>query len=72
MKIFLTGASGFIGTATARMLLKQGHTVYAMSRSEASDKTIAATGAIPIRCQLNEVAIEHLQQSDIVIHAAAH
>jgi nucleoside-diphosphate-sugar epimerase len=71
MKIFLTGASGFIGTATARMLLKQGHTVYAMSRSEASDKAIDATGSIPIRCQLNEVTIEHLQQSEIVIHAAA-
>lgn len=71
MKIFLTGASGFIGTATAKMLLKQGHIVHAMSRSEASDKAIIATGAIPIRCQLNEVSIEHLQQCDIVIHAAA-
>lgn len=71
MKIFLTGASGFIGTATARMLVKQGHTVYAMSRSEVSDKAIVATGAIPVRCQLNKVTIEHLQQSDIVIHAAA-
>lgn len=71
MKIFLTGASGFIGTATTRMLLKQGHVVYAMSRSEASDKAIESTGAIPIRCQLNEVSIEQLQQSEIVIHAAA-
>ena len=71
MKIFLTGASGFIGTATTRMLLKQGHVVYAMSRSEASDKAIVSTGAIPIRCQLNEVTIEHLHKSDIVIHAAA-
>lgn len=71
MKVFLTGASGFIGTATARMLVKQGHTVYAMSRSEATDKTIAVTGAIPVRTALNEVTVEDLHQSDIVIHAAA-
>lgn len=71
MKVFLTGASGFIGLATARMLVQQGHTVYAMSRTAATDTTIAAMGAIPIRTALNEVTVEVLHQSDIVIHAAA-
>ncbi len=34
MKIFLTGASGFVGSHTARVLLNQGHTVYALVRPD--------------------------------------
>lgn len=71
MHIFVTGASGFVGGAAARALVKQGHRVSAMSRSEASDAKIAATGATPIRSDLEQIDSTDLAGVDAVIHAAA-
>ena len=51
MRIFLTGASGFIGGAIARALTSE-HEVLAMSRSEKSDHAVKEVGAEPIRCDL--------------------
>ena len=45
MRVFVTGASGFIGRATVPELIKAGHTVVGLSRSPANDKVIAAMGA---------------------------
>ncbi len=71
MKIFITGASGFVGGAAARHLAKD-HQVFAMSRSEESDAKIRETGAVPIRSSLNNVTTDHLSGCDAVIHAAAY
>ncbi len=71
MKIFITGASGFVGGAAARHLAAQGHEIIAMSRSESSDAKINALGATPVRCDLENVAAEHMQGADAVIHSAA-
>lgn len=71
MRIFVTGASGFVGGAAIRHLTGRGHTIAAMSRSEKSDTAIAAAGATPVRCDLQTVAAEHIKGADIVIHAAA-
>jgi nucleoside-diphosphate-sugar epimerase len=71
MHIFITGASGFVGGAAARLLLSKGHKVSAMSRSEKSDAAILALGAEPVRCDLDTIAATQMHGIDVVIHAAA-
>jgi nucleoside-diphosphate-sugar epimerase len=71
MNIFITGASGFVGGAAARLFLANGHKVSAMSRSEKSDTTIVALGAEPVRCDLDTIKATQMQGIDVVIHAAA-
>jgi nucleoside-diphosphate-sugar epimerase len=44
MKVFLTGGSGYIGSAVALALKKAGHDVLALVRSEAKGKTLKAAG----------------------------
>lgn len=70
--IFVTGASGFLGGAAVRKLVKAGHTVRAMSRSARSDAAISALGAEPVRCDLESVRAQHLAGCDTVLHCAAY
>lgn len=71
MRIFVTGASGFVGGAAVRRFVSDGHDVRAMSRSEKSDAVIRALGAEPVRCDLETVRAEHLTGAEAVVHAAA-
>jgi nucleoside-diphosphate-sugar epimerase len=71
MRIFVTGASGFVGGAATRSLIAAGHSVLAMSRSEESDAKIRALGAEPVRCDLENVVGPHLAGADVVLHCAA-
>ncbi len=72
MKIFVTGASGFVGGAVAEAAVKRGDEVVAMSRSERSDDKIRALGAEPVRCSLDDISSEHMKGCDAVVHAAAY
>ncbi|KOS05768.1 3-beta hydroxysteroid dehydrogenase [Flavobacterium akiainvivens] len=70
MKVFITGATGFIGTAVVQELLANGHHVLGLSRSQESTNKLIAAGAEVHRGDLND--FESLKagaaDSDAVIH----
>ena len=71
MRIFITGASGFVGGAATKALVATGHQVLAMSRSERSDALIRGQGGAPVRCDLENVTSAHIGGADVVLHCAA-
>ncbi len=71
MKLFITGASGFVGGAFVKTFAAT-HQITAMSRSEKSDAAIRALGATPMRASLGEVKTEQLKDFDAVVHCAAY
>ncbi|CAL9430044.1 2-alkyl-3-oxoalkanoate reductase [Streptomyces sp. enrichment culture] len=54
MRVFVTGASGWIGSAVLPELIGAGHHVLGLARSDASAATVAATGADVLRGDLND------------------
>jgi hypothetical protein len=70
MRIFVTGASGFIGGHLTEALSRH-HEVLAMARSDRSAAAVARFGARPVRAELGAVRPEDLAGVDAIVHAAA-
>ena len=73
MRIFLTGANGFIGSAVALALTRAGHVVRGLVRNSANAKIIAEYGIEPILGSLDDTAVLQAQAAaaDAVINAAS-
>lgn len=72
MRVFITGASGWIGSAAVDELLAHGYEVVGLARSEASAESLSAKGATALRGDLDDLDSlrRGARDADAVLHLA--
>jgi len=73
MKVLILGGTGFIGGAIIPVLIKRGHEVFALSRSENSSELLKQSGAIPVKGDIQhpEKWMDFVKTVDGIIQVAA-
>jgi nucleoside-diphosphate-sugar epimerase len=73
LRIFLTGANGFIGGAVAAAVIADGHSVRGLVRSHANADAVAAHGIEPVIGSLDDTVLLHAEAraADAVVNAAS-
>src|SRR5215203_4273729 len=72
MKIFLTGATGYIGSVVAEKLQNKGYEITGLARNEESEAKLREKGIEPLRGDLKTVESlkRGAKEADAVIHTA--
>ncbi|GAA3551777.1 SDR family oxidoreductase [Microlunatus spumicola] len=72
MRVFITGASGWIGTALTHELVGAGHEVVGLARSDASAARIEAAGGTAVRGDMadHDLIVAQATAADAVAHLA--
>ncbi|HEU4648800.1 MAG TPA: NAD-dependent epimerase/dehydratase family protein [Gemmatimonadales bacterium] len=73
MQVFLTGATGYIGSAVAAALRAVGHEVSGLARNDAAVERLERSGVRPVRGDLADTAVieQAARAADGVIHAGS-
>ncbi|KAL4882533.1 hypothetical protein BJY04DRAFT_36778 [Aspergillus karnatakaensis] len=71
-KVFITGATGFIGRVVTEFAVKEGYAVRGLSRREEGDALLTSLSATPVRGTLEDTTLlaEESKNADIVLHLA--
>lgn len=72
MRVFVTGATGWVGSALTRELIEAGHHVVGLVRSEERARALAASGGEPLMGSLSDIDVlkAGARAADGVIHTA--
>ncbi len=64
MRIFVTGATGYVGRVVTERALAEGHSVRGLSRNEEGDARLKALGATPVRGELTSLDVLRRESSE--------
>lgn len=64
MRIFVTGATGYVGRVVTERALAEGHSVRGLSRNEEGDARLKALGATPVRGELSSLDVLRRESSE--------